>query len=59
LITAAKIDSRWEVMSDQLVRKCCTDRLSWHRFSGLIFVQPCFSAAPESYPWKSDRAPAD
>jgi hypothetical protein len=22
-------------MSDQLVRKCCTDRLSWHDLSGL------------------------
>src|SRR6202521_359939 len=29
----AQNDSRWEVLSDQLVIWCCIDRLSWHRLS--------------------------
>ena len=31
----AQIDSRWEVLSDQLVIGCCIDRLSRQAFSGV------------------------
>jgi|SRR5579863_1830838 len=31
--TAIQIDSRREVLSDQLTRGCCIDRLSWQRLS--------------------------
>jgi hypothetical protein len=31
----AQIDSRFEVLSDQLVIGCCIDRLSRHDFTGL------------------------
>jgi len=33
LSLAAQIDSRWEVLSDQLVIWCCIDRLSWQGLS--------------------------
>jgi hypothetical protein len=33
--TAIQIDSRREVLSDQQIRWCCIDRLSWQDFSGL------------------------
>ena len=29
--TAVQIDSRWGVLSDQLIRWCCIDRLSWQK----------------------------
>jgi hypothetical protein len=35
LNTAVLIGSRGEVLSDQLVIRCCNDRLSWHDLSGL------------------------
>jgi hypothetical protein len=35
LATSAKhIDSSGEACVDQLIRWCCIDRLSWHRFRG-------------------------
>jgi len=34
LSPVAQIDSRLEVLSDQLVIVCCIDRLSWQDFSG-------------------------
>jgi hypothetical protein len=45
LNTVVVIDSRWEALSDQLVIRCCIDRLSWQGFSECGFSVGCLILA--------------